>query len=219
MRTLDINEDISLKVFPEKEGAPTFPRRVLFVVPHTATESDYVPLCKPPINLWRQPRICVLEASLYSLFIATEKGKIERRLDLGMIELKTFNTVSDRDAQNQADHYLGLLGLTEGDPVSVALVENNKGASLKETLVSLYNPFMDAFVAENRRNLRKLNAEATQIMEAKRDKISSGVVMEIDCENFPIILYRGPSRCSKMTQLGGVKKEAASTIVYRCVLS
>ena len=156
MREINVNKNLSLKVFNKDEELSDLTQNAIFVVPHNLKWSV------SDVGLTGDSLVTVLYAGVFGLALVSKKGRYGGGYGIGSSSIKHSIVCYSDEPERQAEGYLSLLRLTEGQSLSVVLVDNKNGASLDDATTTAFRAYKDVFVSENEKELKKLESKAVK---------------------------------------------------------
>jgi len=162
-RQIEARDGLSLRVFNELKDTFRDPsglnlsKNAIFVIPYDGREFM---LGEKPNH--RQSRINVLYSGIVGVVKVSKKGIYSEGYGICSQTIKDLRVRYNDKPQRQVEGYLSLLRLTEGQPVSVVLVENKHGLPIEEISPMISEAYGDAFISENRVEFDKKKLEAVK---------------------------------------------------------
>lgn len=157
MKQIKINSDISLKIQNLDNENETLNQGTILIVPHTA-------------NGYMHPQSPNQGSSIITiLYGGTIRGvKVDKhgKYSTGMVfkasSVKQQIVCYSDEAERQAEGYLTLLRMTEGDPVTVITVENKGDTSLENIVPLITSTYRALFESQHKTQLDQLEKNAIE---------------------------------------------------------
>ena len=101
----------------------------------------------------------VFETGVVPFLMIDKKGVRGHGSTFKLDSIKYFDATPTDAVANQVNGYLSVLNVTEGNPVSILVVESSNDAPLNDVIMGVSEIYKGRYMAENRERLKKESTE------------------------------------------------------------